>query len=157
MSKQVANETIKKLNPQNISGIIKEALDLQLTLKKSTGNPTMVDSVGAANLMAAFQSLMKLFAPKDQMPELTVLDLIAILKSLPIVEGLDANLQLTILKELFGLIVVDRLLTISQEQADALIDLLQIHPELNNYSPYYQTIINNVGNYVTNMLTIRQG
>lgn len=155
MDKQVTSKAIKELNPENISGIIKEALDLQINLKKSAGNPRMVDAVGAATLMAAFQSVMKLFAPAKQLPQIPHLTLLQILQSLPVVAGLTANLQLTILKEFFGLIVPDKLLTITQGELDALVSLLKSHPELNNYSPLYQTIIDNTAGYVTKMITIR--
>jgi len=60
--KDSANEFIKKVNPQNVSGVVKSALDLISNLKQSQGNPTMVDAVGASPLASMMSQVAADFA-----------------------------------------------------------------------------------------------
>lgn len=67
MSRKSATETIKKLNPQNISGTVPQALDLIKSLKEVKGNPKMIEAVGIKNLQGMLKHLMELFKkPKNK-------------------------------------------------------------------------------------------
>lgn len=156
MSKTVASETIKQFNPKNISGILPQALDLQKTLKESKGNPKMVDSVGLENLMAAFKSLMALFAVKSVIPPtLTPLDIIAILKKIPLIPPLDATLQLAALKELIGLDEINKLLTLSVAEINSLTDALIATIELSVLVKNFEAEVRNISGHVINMIQIQ--
>ena len=61
MSKKSCTDTLKKLNPGNISGAIPQALDLIKNLKQITGNPKMFLAVGPQQLLGMFQHLAELF------------------------------------------------------------------------------------------------
>lgn len=64
MSKKSAVDTIKKLNPKNVSGVIPQALDMMQNLKKIKDNPFMIDAVGPQQLMGAMKHIQKLFEKK---------------------------------------------------------------------------------------------
>lgn len=63
MSKKSATDTIKSLNPKNVSGTIPQALDLVKQLKnvKPTDNPKMPQAVGAGNLSSMLSFISQLF------------------------------------------------------------------------------------------------
>lgn len=66
MTLKSASETIKKLNPKNISGTIPQALDMVKQLQQVKGNPKMIESIGGENLMAAFKHILELFTNKKK-------------------------------------------------------------------------------------------
>ena len=61
MSRKSATQTIKKLNPKNISGSVPKALDMLTELKKIKDNPTIIKALGAANIMSTLKHIQALF------------------------------------------------------------------------------------------------
>lgn len=66
MSRKSVVDTVKKLNPKNVSGKIPEALNIMQNLKKVTGNPRMVQAVGAKELMSTLKHIQNLFKKKKK-------------------------------------------------------------------------------------------
>jgi hypothetical protein len=66
MSKKSATDTIKQLNPKNLSAVVPQSLDLLQTLKKvsPTDNPKMPQAVGQGNLMEMLSFIQQLFSNK---------------------------------------------------------------------------------------------
>jgi hypothetical protein len=66
MSKKSSTDTIKSLSPKNVSGSLKDALDAIQNLKKSKGNPKMVDAVGAGPLGGILQQVSQMFSKQSK-------------------------------------------------------------------------------------------
>ena len=69
MAKRSATETIKSLNPKNVSGTIPQGLDMIKQLQQVKGNPKMIEAVGMQNLQGMFQFLQQLFVDKKKPKE----------------------------------------------------------------------------------------
>lgn len=63
MSRKSATDTIKRLNPKNISGTIPQALDLIQNLEKIKfgQNPKIFNAVGASQLMGMLKFIQSVF------------------------------------------------------------------------------------------------
>lgn len=82
MSKKSATDTIKKLNPKNISGTIPQALDLIRSLRDSKGNPTMAQAVGLMNLIGMLKFVSKKFNKAPAVQQNILDQIIRILKKI---------------------------------------------------------------------------
>lgn len=157
MSKRDATGTIKKLNPENKSGTIKEALNLIQNLKKVKGmmNPKMPDAVGASNLAAAMQQVSQDFAAPDTTTEQDVLTLEKILRKLGPRYGLLVDDVIVFGKELLGYLTFDLDFGVPSDTLDRLKDDIRALTEIGTLIPTYQTIIDNTYSYVKQIRELR--
>lgn len=122
MSRKDIQAYIKKLNPQNKSGTIKEALNMLQELKKVTGmsNPLMTQAVGAASLAAAMKQVSQDFAAPVDPVNQDALTLEKILRKLGPRYGLLVDDVIKLGKELLGYLQYELVLQCPKDTLDKL-------------------------------------
>lgn len=134
MSKNSATDTIKKLNPKNISGAVPQALDLVKNLKNIKGNPLMALAVGPDQLIGMFKSILQNF----NMININI-DMInnatQILKGIAPSLNLPADLVTNAGLELMGARQINSLLNMPMSQINMISDAIKLNPQLGNILP----------------------
>jgi hypothetical protein len=145
MSRKNATAYIKKLNPKNKSGAIKEALNLLENLKKVKGmmNPNVPSAVGASNLQNAISQVAKDFAAPVDPIDQDVLTLEKILRKLGPRYGLLVDDVIKFGKEIFGYLTFDLTLSVPDDTLDRLSQDIKALTELRSLITTYETILDN--------------
>jgi hypothetical protein len=145
MSRKNATAYIKKLNPKNKSGAIKEALNLLENLKKVKGmmNPNVPSAVGASSLQSAISQVAKDFAAPVDPVDQDVLTLEKILRKLGPRYGLLVDDVIKFGKEIFGYLTFDLTLSVPDDTLDRLSQDIRALTELRSLITTYETILDN--------------
>ena len=156
MSRKDATAYIKKLNPQNKSGAIKEALNLITNLKKVKGmmNPTVAGAVGAASLSSAISQVGQDFAAPVDPVDQNVLSLEKILRKLGPKYGLLIDDVIKFGKEIFGYLEYELTLSVPADTLDRLSQDIRALTEIGSLITSYQVILDNSVDSIKNIRKI---
>lgn len=131
MSKKSATDTIKKLNPKNISGTIPQALDLIRSLRDSKGNPTMAQAVGLANLIGMLKFVSSKFNKAPPVQKNILDEIIRILKKIrPI--NIPEDVMVNIGLELLGFNELNISINYPTDKLNLIADTIKGSQEIKN-------------------------